>query len=115
MEKEKVNKEDFASFQRGLAQARAYLNEGAREGYVVHDPIDVRAIRERLELTRKAFAEVYGFDVRTVEQWEQGRRRPDRSTATYLRIINEHAEEIARYVSDLARHPDAGRQETLFA
>ena len=110
-----MNKEDFASFQRGLTQAKAYLNEGAREGYVVHDPIDVRAIRERLELTRKAFAEVYGFDVRTVEQWEQGRRRPDRSTATYLRIINAHAEEIARYVSDLARHPDAALQETLSA
>lgn len=86
-----------------------------REGYVVHDPINVRAIRERLELTRTAFAEAYGFDVRNVEQWEQGRRRPDRSTGTYLRIISEHAEEIARFVSDLARIDDghhAARQET---
>ena len=46
-EEEKVNKEDFASFQRGLAQAKAYLDEGAHEGYVLHDPIDVRPFRER--------------------------------------------------------------------
>jgi putative transcriptional regulator len=97
-----VNQSDFESFQRGMEQAHAYL-EGAREGYVIHEPVDVRRVRARTKLTRKLFASRYGLDTRTVEQWEQGRRKPDKSSETYLRLIENEPEKMAELV--LSLHP----------
>ena len=36
--------EDFESLKRGLAQAQAH-RDGARDGFVEHAPLDVKAIR----------------------------------------------------------------------
>ncbi|HYJ29844.1 MAG TPA: hypothetical protein VEW25_05830 [Allosphingosinicella sp.] len=93
---------DFDSFQRGMAQVGAYL-QGDRDGFVVHEPVDVRTVRARTRLTRKAFASRYGLDTRTVEQWEQGRRKPDRTSETYLRLIETEPEKIAELVAHLPR------------
>ena len=97
-----MKKEDFESLQRGLGEASAYL-EGAREGYVVHEPVDVRRVRARTELKRKEFASRYRLDPRAVEQWEQGRRRPERGTEMYLRLIGHDPEGVARMVSQVVR------------
>ena len=96
-----MKKNDFESLKRGMLQAKLHIAGARPAGFVVHEPIDVRGIRERMDLTRKEFASKYGLDARTVEQWEQGRRRPDRSTETYLRLIEQHADELAKFVSDL--------------
>lgn len=93
-----MNDEDFKSFQRGMAQARAFLDDGARDGFVVHEPVNVKTVRTKMKLTRQDFAERYHLDKRTVEQWEQGRRRPDKSTETYLRLIESRPEEVAAMV-----------------
>jgi len=95
-----MNKEDFESFQRGMAEARAFM-QGAREGYAVHEPVDVKRVRTKMRLTRKRFAERYHLDPRTVEQWEQGRRRPDRSAETYLRLIESKPEQVAAMLTEL--------------
>lgn len=97
-----MKKEDFESLRKGMAEAEAYL-EGAREGYVVHEPVDVRAVRARTALKRKDFAERYRLDPRAVEQWEQGRRRPERGTEMYLRLIGQDPERMADMVSQIVR------------
>jgi hypothetical protein len=51
-----MKKKDFESFQRGMAEAAAFLG-GERKGFVVHEPVDVRAVRARpatRRLSRKA-------------------------------------------------------------
>ncbi len=48
---------------------------------------DVKAIRKKLGLSQAAFARRFGFSVRTVQQWEQGRTLPERSTRILLRVI----------------------------
>ena len=40
---------DFESLQRGLAEVEAY-KAGKRAGFVVHEPVDVRALRVSTEL-----------------------------------------------------------------
>lgn len=95
-----MNKEDFESFQRGMAQAKAFM-EGERKEFVVHEPVDVKRVRAHMKLTRARFAEKYKLDKRTVEQWEQGRRRPDKSAETYLRLIESKPEEVAALVTAL--------------
>ncbi|HWH17534.1 MAG TPA: hypothetical protein VNT77_04235 [Allosphingosinicella sp.] len=97
-----MKKSDFESFQRGMAQVGEYL-DGAREGYVTHKPVNVREVRSRTKLTRQRFAATYGLDTRTVEQWEQGRRKPDKSSETYLRLIETEPEKVAELVAHLPR------------
>jgi putative transcriptional regulator len=48
---------------------------------------NVKAIRQKLGLSQAAFAHRFGFSVRTVQQWEQGRAVPDRPARILLRVI----------------------------
>ena len=43
----------------------------------VPDEVDVAAVREQLGLTQAEFAARFGFGLRAVQQWEQGKRRPE--------------------------------------
>ncbi len=47
----------------------------------------VRAIRERTSLSQPDFAELIGVNVKTLQNWEQDRRRPTGPAATLLTII----------------------------
>jgi DNA-binding transcriptional regulator YiaG len=49
--------------------------------------VDVKAIRTRLGLTQKEFAARFGLDVDSIQNWEQGRFEPDRSSRILLKII----------------------------
>ncbi|HEY1206982.1 MAG: helix-turn-helix domain-containing protein [Bryobacteraceae bacterium] len=54
--------------------------------HVVPD-VDVRAIREGQGLTREEFAARYGLQVRALQEWEQGRRKPDPAVRAYMLVI----------------------------
>ena len=49
--------------------------------------VDVRAIREGQGLTREEFAERYGLQVRAIQEWEQGRRKPEPAVRAYMLVI----------------------------
>ena len=65
---------------------------------VYNPPVpDIKAIRQKLGLSQAAFARRFGFSVRTVQQWEQGRAIPDRPARILLKVIENapHAVEQA--------------------
>jgi putative transcriptional regulator len=39
--------------------------------------MELRALRETLGLSQSDFAGLFGFNVRSLQDWEQGRRRPE--------------------------------------
>jgi putative transcriptional regulator len=94
------------SILRGARQALAYA-QGERDGFVAHvpDALDVKAIRARLGLTRAAFAARFGFDLRAVENWEQGRRQPERPARAFLRVIEREPDAVMRALADRAGIP----------
>lgn len=47
----------------------------------------VRTIRERTKLSQSEFAHLIGVSVKTLQNWEQDRRRPAGPTAALLKII----------------------------
>ena len=49
--------------------------------------VNVRELRERLDLTRDQFAIRYGLEVETLRNWETGKREPDTTARSYLRAI----------------------------
>ncbi len=85
------------SILRGARQALAYA-KGERKGFVAHvpDKIDVVAIRRRLGLSQGEFAAQFGFKLDAVQNWEQGRRRPDGAARAFLRVIEREPEAVQR-------------------
>jgi putative transcriptional regulator len=49
--------------------------------------VDVRAVRAATGLSRAEFARRYALDARALQDWEQGRRFPDRAARAYLTVI----------------------------
>jgi putative transcriptional regulator len=83
-----------------MEQALAHARGEEAPGTVVHHVAvlnagDVRAIRKRTGLSRPKFAERFGLDVRALQDWEQGRRVPDRAARVLLLTIDRHPEAVA--------------------
>jgi len=47
-------------------------------------------IRRKLDLSQTEFARLLGISVRTLHQWEQGRRAPSGAAGVLIRIAAEH-------------------------
>ena len=60
------------------------LNRGDH-GRVFNVP-DVASVRKRTGLSQARFAELLGVSVRTLQDWEQGRRAPSGAARTLLTI-----------------------------
>jgi putative transcriptional regulator len=78
-------------------EARAIARgEVAPARIFVPPDIDVAAIRKRLGLSQAKFAQRFGLSPATLRDWEQGRRRPDRTARTLLTVIDRDPEAVAR-------------------
>jgi putative transcriptional regulator len=64
--------------------------------YNVPPETDVRSLREGLGLSQSEFAALFGFNVRSVQDWEQGRRRPEIPIRAYLAVIRRDPQAVIR-------------------
>ncbi|ASY61430.1 MULTISPECIES: helix-turn-helix domain-containing protein [Sinorhizobium/Ensifer group] len=86
----------------GAREALAYAKgEAETAEYGVHIPaeVDVRAIRQKLGLSQKAFAARYGFSAGRVRDWEQGRSNIDAPSRILLTVIEKEPEAVERALS----------------
>ena len=60
---------------------------------------DVRALRRKLGLSQAQFASKFGFSLRTLQEWEQGRALPDRPARILLRVIEKSPKTVERAVA----------------
>lgn len=72
--------------------------ENALPRRILDDPAakNILALRKRMKLSRKAFANRFGLDARAVQDWEQGRRVPDRTARVLLTVIEHDPEAVVR-------------------
>lgn len=66
-------------------------------GTVVYSP--VTAARQKSGLSQSQFAELMGVSLRTLQEWEQGRRNPSGAAKTLLRVAESHPEVLRELVS----------------
>lgn len=64
--------------------------------YHIPPETDVRALRETLGLSQSDFAALFGFNVRSLQDWEQGRRRPEIPIRAYLAVIQRDPQAVIR-------------------
>jgi putative transcriptional regulator len=60
--------------------------------HTLKEPAPPQVIRAKLNLTQAAFAGLMGVSVRTVQDWEQGRRKPSGPAEALLRIAEQRPE-----------------------
>jgi len=72
-----------------FAKGEANISE-----YGIHIPeeINVRKIRKKLRMSQKAFAKQFGFNQRTLQDWEQGRYNPTGAARAFLIVIGKETQ-----------------------
>jgi transcriptional regulator with XRE-family HTH domain len=71
----------------------------------------VKRIRWQLGLSQEDFAKRFEIPIGTVRDWEQGRSRPDRAAAAYLKVICNDPVSVGRALS--AHKPASSHASTL--
>jgi putative transcriptional regulator len=91
-----MKKQDFENLVESVRQA-GRIRRGEREPSRVVEfaPVDVKAIRKRLGKSQSAFACMIGVSVSTLQNWEQGRRRPEGPARALLRVAAANPEAVA--------------------
>lgn len=104
-----MTKKAYHKIAAGLTDALAFAKgEADPKAYKVHVPeeIDVRQIRERLQLSQTEFGARFGFGVANVRDWEQKRARPSAAARTLLLVIKHEPQAV-----DRALHAEASPAE----
>ncbi|MGD0414365.1 MAG: type II toxin-antitoxin system MqsA family antitoxin [Terriglobales bacterium] len=96
----------FAELMTGLDEVQAFL-AGERKGFKVHvpDEVDVKSIRNKLNMTQSRFSETFGFSLDAIKHWEGGRRTPEAPARTLLTVIDKNPAAVIT-----ALHPEALRK-----
>ena len=61
----------------------------------IPEDVDVKAIRSRLGLSQAEFSRRFAVSQRSLQEWEQGRRRPDGAVRAYLTVIERNPKAVA--------------------
>ncbi|MCX5969996.1 MAG: helix-turn-helix domain-containing protein [Coprothermobacterota bacterium] len=81
----------------GIREIRAHkVGEKALRTHTLRKPAPPQMIRANLKLSQSAFAGLMGVSVRTVQDWEQGRRKPSGPAVALLRIAEQKPEVFAQ-------------------
>lgn len=66
------------------------IKAGKGRRFKVELPRNVKGVREKIKLSQSAFAALLGVSVRTLQDWEQGRRKPSGPALALLRVAVKH-------------------------
>ena len=95
-----MNKELFDELLESVREGGAILRDEKKPGrsFQLEEP-DVAAIRKEYGLSQDQFASLLGISVRTLQNWEQGRRTPHGPAKVLLRVAARHPKAILETVS----------------
>jgi len=104
----RMKKKELTAGERMIAsakQALAFARGEKDHGCIVHIPkeIDVKAIREKVDMTQEEFAKSFGVSKRTLQHWEQGVRVPAGPSRAFLTVIAREPEAVRRALTGESR------------
>ena len=101
-----MDKELFEQLTQSMKEAIAISNGEMKPSRVFTvEPPDAKAVREKTGLSQSEFARMIGVKVKTLQNWEQGRRQPDGPAKALLRLLARHPRLL---LHDLLPAPAAG-------
>jgi putative transcriptional regulator len=92
--------EAFAQLIKSIKQA-GEIQRGERLPSRVFEfgPLDVKAIRARLHKSQSEFAQMIGVSIATLQNWEQGRRKPEGPARALLQVALYDPEAVRKALS----------------
>ena len=93
-----MNDNDFNNLLKSIEQADE-IRHGKKRPCRKYEfsPLDVKKIRENTGLSQRQFSRVIHVSIKTLQNWEQGRRQPTGAARSLLRIVEadpEHALQV---------------------
>jgi putative transcriptional regulator len=90
-----MKEELFAELVESVREAGAIMRGEQRPSrtFVVPEP-DVKSIREQYKLSQRQFASLLGISIKTLQNWEQGRRTPRGPARVLLQVAAKHPEAV---------------------
>jgi len=61
---------------------------------VLPGAVNIKRIRNQARMSQAEFARAFCINPRTLQEWEQGRRKPDATTRAYLAVIAKNREAV---------------------
>jgi DNA-binding transcriptional regulator YiaG len=84
-----------------MKSIRSELSKLGVSAYAVRIPdVDIKRLREVQKLSQSEFAALYGLELDTLQNWEQGRNIPDRSTKVLMKIIERFPRTVFLALTD---------------
>jgi putative transcriptional regulator len=92
-----MKNKDFKDLLASIDQARE-IHAGTRKPSRVFkfDPIMVKNLRLKLRASQTKFARMIGVSVDTLQNWEQGRRRPEGPALVLLKLVEAAPETVLK-------------------
>jgi putative transcriptional regulator len=96
-----MKKNEFNQLLRGVRELGAALRGDKRVIARVDRlaPDSVAAVRARLNFNQAEFARLLGISVDTLQNWEQGRRKPTGAARVLLKVAARHPEAVLEAVA----------------
>ena len=83
-----MNDKDFQTLVESVTQmGKIMRREKLPHRRTVLSTVDVKGLRERLGLTQNQFSGLIGVSIKTLQNWEQARRKPTGPAAALLCIV----------------------------
>lgn len=93
-----TKRESMSSEELGRKLLESVKQMRAGQGTVVYSP--VAQARAASGLSQAQFAALMGVSVRTLQEWEQGRRKPSGAAQTLLAVAARHPEVLRELAVD---------------
>jgi putative transcriptional regulator len=91
-----MKKQGFEDLVESVRQAGRIRRGEAKASRVTEfNEVDVKAVRSQLGKSQSEFARMIGVSVSTLQNWEQGRRRPEGPARALLRVAAANPEAVA--------------------
>jgi len=90
-----MNQKLFRDLSKSIKEA-GKIRRGQKEPSRVfrYDAVDVRNLRESANVSQSQFARMIGVSVDTVQNWEQGRRKPKGPAMVLLRVFQKNPKAV---------------------
>ena len=99
--KDELFTELVASVREGSAILRGAVMPS--RAFVVDGP-NIKRVRTTYQLSQNEFAALLGISVKTLRNWEQGRRKPEGPARVLLQVATKHPEAVWDVVRPAPRH-----------
>lgn len=80
-----------------LLQGIRDIKSGKGKVITINAPSDIRQIRNHLHLSQMGFAAFLGVSIKTLQDWEQGRRKPHGAARSLLQIAAQNPEVFSHH------------------